>query len=149
VARAAGTRRMQLEADVDRLADVRAFVRQCATDLGASPRAVDDLVQAVDEASCNVMIHGYAGKPVPIDLAVERRGDAIAVTLSDRARPFDPTNQPLADGAPRPARPTARGQMGVGVRLLRTMMDEVHHAARPDGGNELTLVRSIDPGEEE
>ena len=39
--------------------------------------------------------------------------------------------------------------MGVGVHLVRTMMDEVHHAARPDGGNELTLVRSIDPGEED
>jgi anti-sigma regulatory factor (Ser/Thr protein kinase) len=40
--------------------------------------------------------------------------------------------------------------MGVGVHLLRTMTSEVHHAARPDGGNELTLVRSIDdPAEED
>lgn len=146
---AAGGRRMQLESDLDRLAEVRAFVRECATDLGASPRAVDDLVQAVDEASCNIMIHGYGGKPGPIDHAVERRGEAIAVTLSDRAKPFDPTERPLSEGAPAPARPTGRGHMGVGVRLLRTMMDEVHHAARPDGGNELTLVRSIEPGEED
>jgi anti-sigma regulatory factor (Ser/Thr protein kinase) len=142
-------RRMQLQADVDRLADVRAFVRESATSLGASQRAVDDLVQAADEASCNVMIHGYAGKPGPIDVGVERRGNAIAVTIADRARPFDPTERPLGGSMAGPAVPTGPGHMGMGVRLLRTMMDEVHHAARPDGGNELTLVRSIEPGVED
>jgi anti-sigma regulatory factor (Ser/Thr protein kinase) len=144
-----GARTLHLESDVKRLADVRAFVRQQASDLGASPRAIDDLVQAVDEASCNIMIHGYAGEPGPIELAMERRGDAIAVTLADRARPFDPTEQLLTDDPPPPAAPTRAGHMGVGVRLLRTMMDEVHHAARPEGGNELTLVRAIDAGEED
>ena len=142
-------RRMQLEADVERLADVRAFVRESATSLGASPRAVEDLVQATDEASCNIMTHGYAGKPGPIEVGVERRGDAIAVTIADRARPFDPTERPLSADMPSHAEPTGHGHMGMGVRLLRTMMDEVHHAARPDGGNELTLVRSIEPGEED
>jgi anti-sigma regulatory factor (Ser/Thr protein kinase) len=34
--------------------------------------------------------------------------------------------------------------MGVGIHLLRAMTDEVRHHVRPDGGNELTLVRSID-----
>ena len=148
MARAAG-RRLHVDSAVDRLADIRTFVRTSASDLGASKRSVDDLVQAVDEVSCNIMIHGYAGKPGPIDLSVERRGDAIAVTLSDRARLFDPTDRPLPDGASATATPTGPGHMGVGVRLLRTMMDEVHHAARPDGGNELTLVRSIEPGKED
>jgi anti-sigma regulatory factor (Ser/Thr protein kinase) len=140
--------RMTLESDVDRLAEVRAFVRETATSLGASKRSVEDLVQAVDEASCNIMLHGYGGKPGPIEVGVERRGDAIAVRLVDRARPFDPTAGPTPDPAapPRKIRP---GGMGVGIHLLRTMMDEVHHAARPDGGNELTLVRSVAAGEED
>jgi anti-sigma regulatory factor (Ser/Thr protein kinase) len=140
--------RLALEAGVDGLAEVRAFVRERAARLGASSRSVDDLVQAVDEASCNIILHGYGGKPGPIELEIERRGDAIAVTLSDRATPFDPTERPLPDGVPE-VQPTVRGHAGMGVRLLRTMMDEVHHAARPDGGNELTLVRSIEPGEED
>jgi anti-sigma regulatory factor (Ser/Thr protein kinase) len=50
---------------------------------------------------------------------------------------------------PTHAEPTGQGHMGMGVRLLRAMMDEVHHAARPDGGNELTLGRSIEPGVED
>jgi hypothetical protein len=40
--------------------------------------------------------------------------------------------------------------MGVGIELLRTMTDEVRHHVRPDGGNELTLVRSIgEPAKED
>ena len=143
-----GVHHLQFESDVDRLASVRAFVRETATQLGASRRSVEDLVQAVDEASCNIMIHGYRGASGPIEIDVERRGDAIEIRLLDRARPYDPTAGATPDPAV-PPRPVRKGGMGVGVHLLRTMMDEVHHAARPDGGNELTLVRSIEPGEED
>ena len=62
--------RLALESDVDRLAEVRAFVREQATSLGASRRSVEDLVQAVDEASCNIMLHGYDGKPGPLEVDV-------------------------------------------------------------------------------
>lgn len=144
----AGVHHLRLECGVDQLANVRAFVRETATQLGASQRSVDDLVQAVDEASGNILVHGYGGASGTIELEVERRGDTIAIRLLDRARPYDPTAGPKPDPAAPPRR-IREGGMGVGVHLVRTMMDEVHHAARPDGGNELTLVRSINPGEED
>ena len=96
------------------------------------------------------MLHGYGGSPGPIELEVERRGgrdrDPIAGPRAVHSiRP--PVRTPIR---PRRREAIREGGMGVGVHLLRTMMDEVHHAARPDGGNELTLVRSIDdPGEED
>jgi anti-sigma regulatory factor (Ser/Thr protein kinase) len=141
--------RLRVGNDVNRLADVRAFVRETVTELGGSVRTADDLVQAVDEATCNVMVHGYGGTPGEIEIEAARVGDAILITLLDRSTPFDPTARaPRADPtvAPIPKRP---GGMGVGIELLRTMTDEVRHHVRPDGGNELTLVRSIDgPAEE-
>jgi len=54
---------MRVPSDVDRLAGVRAFVREAVADFGGSKRVADDLVQAVDEATCNVMLHGYGGSP--------------------------------------------------------------------------------------
>jgi serine/threonine-protein kinase RsbW len=142
-------RRLRVGNDVDRLAEVRAFVRETVADLGGSQRAADDLVQAVDEAACNVMVHGYGGAPGEIEIEAARLGDAIEIRLLDRATPFDPTAaSPRRDrlAPPTPKRP---GGMGVGIELLRTMTDDVRHHVRPDGGNELTLVRSIDgPAEE-
>jgi anti-sigma regulatory factor (Ser/Thr protein kinase) len=138
-----GPRTLRVESDVDSLVEVREFVRDAVATFGGSERVADDLVQAVDEATCNVMLHGYGHKPGAIDIEAALRDGKIEITLLDRSRPFDPTAAPAADttAPPVPRRP---GGMGVGIHLLRTMTDEVRHHVRPDGGNELTLVRSID-----
>jgi serine/threonine-protein kinase RsbW len=148
VSRHPGTRSRSLPAaDVEALAGVRAFVRDAAAGLGAGRRAIDDLVQAVDEAACNVVQYGYRGKPGPLEVSVGRRGEAIEVTVRDAAPPFDPTAVPAPD--PRAA-PKRWGRSGMGIHLLRSTMDEVHHRARPEGGNELTLIRGVHrPGEED
>jgi serine/threonine-protein kinase RsbW len=129
-------------ADVGRLAEIRAFVRDAVIDFGGSRAVADDLVQAVDEATCNVMLHGYGGAPGEIEIVAAHQGEQIEIRLLDRAAPFDPTTAPIADTT-KPPVSKRRGGMGVGIHLLRTMTDEVRHHVRPDGGNELTLVRSI------
>ena len=136
-------RRFRVESDVNRLAEVRAFVREAVADFGGSKAVADDLVQAVDEATCNVMLHGYGGEPGEVEIEAVLRDGRIEILLADRAPVFDPTAAPAVDTSKPPVsqRP---GGMGVGIHLLRTMTDEVRHHVRPDGGNELTLVRSID-----
>ena len=140
---------MVVSSDPDRLVEVRAFVRKAVADFGGSKRASDDLVQAVDEATCNVILHGYGSKAGEIEIEAALRDRSIEIKILDRAPLFDPTAMPDAGTATLP-RPTRPGGMGVGVHLLRTMVDAVHHSARSDGGNELTLVRSIeDPAQED
>lgn len=144
-----GPRTIQVPASVDHLAEVRTFVRDVVADFGGSRRVVDDLVQACDEAACNVMLHGYRGKAGKIDIEAAVRDGKIEIRILDRAPEFDPTITALRDPT-RHAEPTRPGGMGVGIELVRGLTDEVHHSVRPDGGNELTLVRSIDgPTQEE
>jgi anti-sigma regulatory factor (Ser/Thr protein kinase) len=145
----AAPRALQIPASVDHLAEVRAFVRDCVADFGGSKRVADDLVQAVDEATCNVMLHGYKSKPGDIAIEAAVRDRNIEIRILDRATAFDPTAAQPRDPTRMPA-PTRPGGMGVGIELLRGLTDEVHHSVRPDGGNELTLVRSIEgPAQEE
>jgi anti-sigma regulatory factor (Ser/Thr protein kinase) len=134
---------MRVDSSVDRLMEVRAFVREAVADFGGSKRVADDLVQAVDEATCNVMVHGYGGAPGEIEIEATLRDGRIEIQMLDRAPEFDPTAAPTPDLSKPPVSPSP-GHMGVGIHLLRTMTDEVRHHVRPDGGNELTLVRSID-----
>ena len=68
---------MRVASDVDRLADVRAFVREAVAEFGGSQRIADDLVQAVDEAVCNVMVHGYGGAPGEIEIEAALRDRRI------------------------------------------------------------------------
>ena len=50
---------MTVPAELNRLADIRALVREVAIEGGAPPVCLDDLVQAVDEAATNIVVHGY------------------------------------------------------------------------------------------
>ena len=134
------SRSLKIPSDVERLAEVRTFVREAVASVGGSQRAAEDLVQAVDEVTCNVMLHGYAGKPGEIELEAGVRDGRIEIRILDRAPVFDPT----AMQDPAPAAPRRPGTAGVGLHLTRAMTDAVRHHVRPGGGNELTLVRSID-----
>ena len=140
---AAGKRTLRVPASVDHLAEVRSFVRDSVAAFGGSKRVSDDLVQACDEATCNVILHGYRSRPGDIDLEASASDGRIEIRILDRAPAFDATKAPTRDAGTVPA-PTRVGGMGLGIELLRTLTDEVHHSARPDGGNELTLVRSMD-----
>lgn len=133
------SRRLRIPAELERLADVRAAVRAVARACDAPVTCMDDLVQAVDEAVTNIVVHGYRGGPGTIDLTAELIGDDIVITLEDRAPLFDPTTIPTPDLTIPPHR---RRPGGMGIHLMRLAMDSVQHRPRPGGGNILTLTRS-------
>lgn len=138
-----GTRRgLRLPAALDQLTAVRALVREVAQEVGAPEVCVHDLVQAVDEAATNIIVHGYAGREGWLEVAVRRHGDRIAITLEDDAPPFDPTGHPSPDLSV-PAEHRQPG--GMGIHLIRMAVDTVDHRPRPGGGNILTLTRTLDP----
>ncbi len=135
-------RRLRIPADLDRLAEVRTLVREVATSCGAPPVCIDDLVQAVDEAATNVIVHGYRGEPGWLDIAADLVDEQIVIIIEDGAPTFDPTAVPEPDLAVPAAH---RRPGGMGIHLMRLATDELTHAPRPGGGNILTLARRLDP----
>ena len=127
-------------ADVENLAEIRRFVREEATALGAGEEAICDLELAVDEAACNVICHGYKGRGGMIQVRVERDGDRLAVRVRDEAPLFDPTRHPLPD-VTLPLEERRLG--GLGIFLIRQVMDEVVYRVTPEGGNELSLIKRV------
>ena len=119
---------------------MRAFVEGHARRAGLDDEQVDDLVQAVDEMTTNVLVHGYGKQPGSLEVDVERDGDGLVVRIRDEAPPFDPRSHPAPD-LDRPL--SARAPGGFGIHLTRGSVDGMHHRARTDRGvgNELTLVK--------
>lgn len=137
---------IKIAAESGHLAEVRAFVRDEVRAFGGPAAVAADLVQAVDEAVCNIIVHGYAGKAGEIEIGAALRDGQIEITILDRSVRFDPTRVPEPDlDVP----PLARKPGGMGIHLVRAGTDEVHHRARADGGNELRLVRRLEPRVEE
>lgn len=129
---------LRVPAALEQLAVVAAFVDKAGRDLDATPQAIADMVQAVDEAITNIIMHGYHGAPGVIEVAVARSGDEFVVCIRDWAPAFDPTTVAPPD-LTIPLRQRARG--GLGVHLMRRFTDRLLYRALPDGGNELTLIK--------
>ncbi len=131
-------RTLRVPSDLARLAAVRELVRAVAGEAGASEACTADLVQAVDEAATNSIIHGHAGEPGWVEVRVARDGDQFVATIEDDAPPFDPTTVPAPDLS---IHPGERRPGGMGVMLARLCVDEMTYRPRPGGGNILTLRR--------
>ena len=133
---------MTVAADLDRLADIRALVRDVALSSDAPPAALEDLIQAVDEAATNIVLHGYELRGGAIDVDARLVDDHIVIVLSDTAPMFDPTVVPEPDLSVPALR---RRPGGMGLHLIRLATDSMEHRPRRGGGNILTLSRSLDP----
>jgi serine/threonine-protein kinase RsbW len=134
-------RTLRVPSELSRLAAVRDFLRAAADDVGAGDACTADLVQAVDEAATNAIVHGHRGRPGWVEVDVATDGDRFIVTLQDDAPPFDPTSVPDPDLS---IHPGVRRPGGMGVMLARLCVDEMAYRPRPGGGNILTLVRRFE-----
>jgi anti-sigma regulatory factor (Ser/Thr protein kinase) len=136
-----GPRSVRIPADLRRLWQVRDLIRSMAAESDASEASTADLVQAVDEAATNAIIHGHAGDDGWVEVAVATRDDQFVVTIEDDAALFDPTSVATPDLA---IHPMERRPGGMGVLLARLCVDEMTYRPRPGGGNILTLVRTFE-----
>ena len=136
-----GSASVTIPADPERQAEVRAFVRSQAAAAGATDEATADLVQAVDEIVCNIIEHGYGHRSAdPIAVEVTTDPDTVVVRIRDRAPVFDPRTAPV----PRLDLPLAERPLGgMGIHLARTLTDRIDHRILPEGGNEVTLTKTL------
>lgn len=135
------THTLRVPADLGRLAEVRDLVRAAADEAGATAACTADMVQAVDEATTNTIIHGHSGGTGWVEVAATTRDDQFMVTIADNAPAFDPTTVPVPDLSVHPAE---RRPGGMGVLLARLCVDEMTYRPRRGGGNILTLVRRFE-----
>jgi serine/threonine-protein kinase RsbW len=94
---------------------------------------------ATDEAASNIIEHAYENISDGIlELSCDMQGDAIRIILIDRGESFDPSEIPLPDLK---ADLSERKIGGLGIFLMRKLMDEVHYEPRPDKSNVLTMIK--------
>lgn len=111
-----------------------------AAENGLPPPILHDLNVVLDEALNNVIAHAYEdGAHDEITVRMELRPGAIAITIEDRGRPFDPRRASAPDLAA-PLR--ARKVGGLGVHFMRSLMDDMTYARAGDT-NRLCLIKKF------
>lgn len=133
------TEKLTITNRADNLKVVRDFVAHI---LSLSPQfAVEEamIVLAIDEAVANVIEHGYSPDETgPIEIEVEIADTTLVTKIRDRARPYDPDSLPTPNIR---EHVKAGKRNGLGIFLIRKIMDEIHYTRCGEGQNELKLVK--------
>lgn len=96
---------------------------------------------ALDEIVSNAVMHGAAADGSGVRVTVEGRlqPDRLVITVRDTSAPFDPFAQATPDTT---LSLDDRAIGGLGIHLVRQMMDHVGYARRDDH-NEVVLVKLL------
>ena len=121
------------------LNDMREFVRQAAEDADMGEGDIYAIQLAVDEACSNVIEHACDGEcEEQIEITCTTSDDRLTIMVRDHGEPFDPTSAPSPDlDAAIEDRPVG----GLGIFLIRQLMDEIRYERLGTAGNVLTLVK--------
>ncbi len=121
------------------LDEIREFVAEIAREGGFNDKEVYSLQLAADEAATNIIEHAYEGVPdADFDVTCDVCGDTLTITMRDEGRPFNPANVKLPNLK---ADIYERKIGGLGLYLMRKLMDDVHYISNPKTGNLLTMTK--------
>jgi anti-sigma regulatory factor (Ser/Thr protein kinase) len=125
----------------ENLSMIREFAVHVGAQAGLDDTAVAQLELAVDEACANVIEHAYGAdvsKEVTVRAVFDE--DAIQIIVEDTGFGFDPTRVPIEDLRTLVAE---RRTGGLGMQLMKSLMDEVHYEITPGQKNELRMVKRL------
>ncbi|HEX7899925.1 MAG TPA: ATP-binding protein [Planctomycetota bacterium] len=133
--------RLVVSNDTKHLMLVRDFVSRLIRQSRLAKEEENKVILAVDEAVTNIIEHGYdEGADGSIEIEVEADDDQFKIMIRDSGRVFNPESIPNPDMKEH----VTRGhKKGLGIFLMRQIMDEVRYKFRDGVKNELTLVKFI------
>lgn len=131
---------MRFAAKFEFLDEIREFVGEVARAGGFSEREIYNIQLASDEAASNIIEHAYAGiSNGTLEVSCEVKNGVMTIILVDHGAPFDPSEIPTPDLT---ADLSERKIGGLGIYLMRKLMDEVHYKAEPEKNrNTLTMIK--------
>jgi serine/threonine-protein kinase RsbW len=130
---------LQLTAQLEDLERIRQFLEAFGVRANLDSSKTYDIDLAVTELVTNSLEHGYPDHTGWIGLDTWITEQLIVVRLRDRAPTFDPTQVPAPD---RSLPLEKRGLGGMGIYLIRQIINRMEYRCLPGGGNEITLFFS-------
>jgi len=128
---------LKLEARPEALERITSAIEELGEREEWPPKLMFRVNLVLEELGLNVMTHGQRAGARELEVILTSEPDTVTMEIVDDGPPFDPLRDALPPDtdAPLDERPVG----GLGVHLVREMMDEVRYRYE-DGKNRLTLV---------
>lgn len=133
--------KLDIEASVDNLDKVLAFVDEQLEKHDCSPKIQMQIDVAVEEIFVNIASYAYTPQKGSANISVEIQEEPLAViiTFIDGGVPYDPLKKPDPDVS-LPAEEREIG--GLGIYMVKQSMDNISYEYR-DGKNILTIQKNL------
>lgn len=132
---------LKIPNQTDNLELIREFVSKLSAKVGFGDDDVDRIQTAVDEACTNVIKHAYEKEGEDhIGIIIQIDYQKLTIMITDQGKGFDPTQFkiPIMDEYLAELRVG-----GLGIYLMKTLMDEVDYTSQPGVGNNVRMVKYL------
>jgi len=130
-----------VKSTTDNLAKVRDFTRKTAEECGFTEDTLGKIVLAVDEACTNIIKHAYKYSPNGvIIISIKFDKDRFSISIVDEGIHFNPNSVP----EPNIVEYYKQKKVGgLGIFLMKKLMDEVKYSTISGNKNEVILVKYL------
>lgn len=133
--------RLEVPSSTENLSLIRDFVTTIGQQARMDEQEISNLELAVDEACANVIEHAY-GHDISQEVIVRAvfDDDSVRISVIDTGKGFDPTK---VTPASIDSLVTERKSGGLGIRLIKALMDDVRYEIMPGQMNELHMIKKL------
>jgi serine/threonine-protein kinase RsbW len=132
---------LHIESRTERLIAVRDFVSAAAREFGFPDEEISKIALAVDEACTNVIKHAYEFDPTKhLTVTVKGNDGAFEVSIRDTGKQFNASSLHPPDMK---EYLTHFRRGGLGVYLMKTLMDKIEYNFEPGQPNEVRLTKYL------
>ena len=137
---------LKLPNDLHYLPIAQAFIRTVAERIGFSGSALGQIELAAEESIANVIKHAFDEEESDtFEILCEQIPRGLRVTIKDKGIPFDPSQAPAYN----PAGGVEDADFaGMGMFLIRSLVDECSFVNRGPEGKETVLIKYLHEDEE-
>lgn len=133
---------LRIPSETDNLELIREFVTKVAEKVGFQSDDIGKIELACDEACTNVIKHAYASEnndgKKNLDILIKVNYDKFTLVVTDHGKGFDPN----AIKSPNMKEYLAQLKVGgLGIYLMKTLMDEVDYQMEPGVKNQVKMVK--------
>ena len=133
--------KLKIPSVTENLQMIREFVLKIAAKTGFNEETQEQIALAVDEACTNVIKHAHHHDARRLmDIQIQTDSRKMKITITDKGRGFDITKLKDPD-VEKYIRESRHG--GLGIYLIKTLMDEVDYEFNPGVKNQVQLTKYI------
>ena len=135
------TKVLKVKSKTENLSVIRDFISTSAAEARVTPDVVENIILAVDEACTNIIKHAYKSFPDgELIIKTKSTQSRFIISITDYGNSFEPDSIPEPD-LQKYYRQKRVG--GLGMYLMKTLMDDVKYVSIPGKHNEVLLSKNI------